>query len=148
MARKDDRPTAINKAFPIYIPSPSGETQIEVGSGRLRYGTLVIEFRDTAASVAIQRMIERDVLLGMAFVMLAPDEKNIRAQEQLKAEEDARAAENAEKPLVVDDIPSDDDLPFVREEAPVEAEPTLDITLETHTQEPIQLDEEEYKENN
>lgn len=85
--RKDARPTAVNVDLPVFIPNDKGETTIEVGVARLRYGTLVVEFKDTAGSVAIQRMIERGVLMGLGMIMVKPDEVNEQYQEVLENED-------------------------------------------------------------
>jgi hypothetical protein len=90
--RKTDRltsnapPTAANVDFPVFVPSESGQTEITVGKARLRYGTLVIEFVDSAPAMAIQKMIERGVLLGLGMVMLQADEVNTMYQEVVENE--------------------------------------------------------------
>ena len=86
----DTRPTATNVDFPVFVPNEKGETNIEVGKARLRYGTLVIEFKDTAPSVAIQNMIERGVLLGLGMIMLKPDIVNEMYQDVVAEEEKAK----------------------------------------------------------
>lgn len=83
----DHKPTAANVDFPVYIPGENGETKLEVGKARLRAGTLVVEFRDTAAGVILQNMIQRGVLLGMSMILLQPDELNLKYQETLEVEE-------------------------------------------------------------
>lgn len=83
----DTRPTATNVDFPVFVPNEKGETNIEVGKARLRYGTLVIEFKDTTPSVAIQNMIERGVLLGLGMIMLKPDIVNEMYQDVVAEEE-------------------------------------------------------------
>ena len=95
--RKRDRldsevkPTAINVDWPVFVPNGDGSTDIEVGRARLRYGTLVVEFKDSAPSMAIQNMISRGVLLGFGMIMLKPDVVNNMYQEVV-ADEEARAA--------------------------------------------------------
>ena len=86
--RKRDRrptegpaPTAINVDFPVYVPNADGTTQIEIGRARLRYGTLVVEFKDSGPAEAIQNMIARGVVLGFATVMVKPDVVNEMYQE-------------------------------------------------------------------
>lgn len=83
MARTERTPKASNVPFPVFVPSPDGTTSHEMGLASLRAGTLVIEFKNNLPGVAIQRMIERGVVLGLSFVMIAPDEANLAAQERL-----------------------------------------------------------------
>lgn len=96
--RKRDRltsealPTATNVDWPVFVPNGDGSTDIEVGRARLRFGTLVVEFKDSAPSVAIQNMIERGVLLGFGMIMLKPDVVNEMYQEVVANEEAAEAA--------------------------------------------------------
>ncbi len=92
--RKRDRhttevpaPTATNVDWPVYIPNSDGTTQIEVGKARLRYGTLVIEFKNSGPADAIQNMIARGVLLGFATVMVQSDVVNEMYQEVVENEE-------------------------------------------------------------
>jgi len=80
-------PTATNINFPVFIPNDKGETKIEIGKARLRYGTLVVEFSESAPAVAIQRMMERGVLLGFGMIMLRPDIVNEMYQEVVSEEE-------------------------------------------------------------
>lgn len=87
----DALPTATNVNFPIYVPSDDGKAELVVGQGRLRYGTLVIEMKDTAASVAIQRAIERGVFIGLGFVLVGADEKNEEYQKIVEKDEAARS---------------------------------------------------------
>lgn len=96
--RKRDRldsevkPTATNVDWPVFVPNGDGSTDIEVGRARLRYGTLVVEFKDSAPSVAIQNMIQRGVLLGFGTIMLKPDMVNNMYQEVVAEEEAIEAA--------------------------------------------------------
>ena len=96
--RKRDRldsevkPTATNVDWPVFVPNGDGSTDIEVGRARLRYGTLVVEFKDSAPSVAIQNMIQRGVLLGFGMIMLKPDMVNNMYQEVVAEEEAIEAA--------------------------------------------------------
>lgn len=96
--RKRDRldsevkPTATNVDWPVFVPNSDGSTDIEVGRARLRYGTLVVEFKDSAPSVAIQNMIQRGVLLGFGMIMLKPDVVNNMYQEVVENEEAVAAA--------------------------------------------------------
>ena len=98
--RKRDRldsevqPTATNVDWPVFVPNSDGSTDIEVGRARLRFGTLVVEFKDSAPSVAIQNMIQRGVLLGFGMIMLKPDIVNNMYQEVV-ADEEAQAAAQA-----------------------------------------------------
>lgn len=96
--RKRDRldsevkPTATNVDWPVFVPNGDGSTDVEVGRARLRYGTLVVEFKDSAPSVAIQNMIQRGVLLGFGMIMLKPDMVNNMYQEVVAEEEAVEAA--------------------------------------------------------
>ncbi len=97
--RKRDRqttevpaPTATNVDWPVFVPNADGSTDIEVGRARLRYGTLVVEFKDSAPSVAIQNMISRGVLLGFGMIMLKPDVVNAMYQDVVANEELREAA--------------------------------------------------------
>lgn len=90
--RKRDRheakpPTATNVDFPVFVPNTDGTTTIEVGRARLRFGTLVIEFKDSGPADAIQNMIARGVILGLNFKMLKPDAANQAYQNEVKDEE-------------------------------------------------------------
>ena len=92
--RKRDRhptegpaPTATNVDWPVYIPNQDGTTQLEVGRARLRYGTLVVEFKDSGPAEAIQNMIARGVVLGFATVMVQPDVVNEMYQEVVENED-------------------------------------------------------------
>lgn len=96
--RKRDRldsevkPTATNVDWPVFVPNSNGSTDIEVGRARLRYGTLVVEFKDSAPAVAIQNMIARGVLLGFGMIMLQPDVVNQMYQEVVEEEEARKEA--------------------------------------------------------
>jgi hypothetical protein len=90
----DARPTATNVDFPVFVPNDKGETNIEIGKARLRYGTLVVEFKDTAAAVAIQNAIERGALLGLGTIMLEADVVNEMYQEIIVDEAAVREAQN------------------------------------------------------
>lgn len=91
----DAQPTATNVDWPVFVPNEDGSTDVEVGRARLRYGTLVVEFKKTVAAVAIQNMIERGVLLGFGMIMLKPDVVNEMYQEVV-AEEEAEAEKVAD----------------------------------------------------
>jgi len=91
----DKQPTAINVDFPVFVPNTDGSTDIEIGRARLRYGTLVVEFKNSAPSVAIQNMIERGVLMGFGMIMIKPDVVNEMYQEVI-ANEEAEAQRVAE----------------------------------------------------
>lgn len=90
MARTERTPEAKVSDFPVFVPSPDGQTSLEVAKANLKAGTLVIEFRNTLPGVAIQRMIERGSLLGLSFVLLAADNVNAEAQDRLLQEEKDR----------------------------------------------------------
>lgn len=109
--RKRDRPeatpTAINVDWPVFVPNAEGSTDIEVGRARLRAGTLVVEFKDSAPSVAIQNMIARGVLLGFGMIMLKPDMVNAMYQDVVSNEEAAEAAK--EKAIVAGILRRNDD---------------------------------------
>jgi len=83
----DKQPTAVNVDFPVFVPNEDGSTDIEIGRARLRYGTLVVEFKNSAPSVAIQNMIERGVLMGFGMIMIKPDVVNEMYQEVVASEE-------------------------------------------------------------
>lgn len=83
----DARPTATNVDWPVFVPNSDGSTDIEVGRARLRYGTLVVEFKNSVPAVAIQNMIERGVLLGFGMIMLKPDVVNEMYQDVVAGEE-------------------------------------------------------------
>lgn len=92
--RKRDRhtsnvpaPTAVNVDFPVYVPNSDGNISIEVGRARLRYGTLVVEFKNSGPADAIQNMIQRGVLLGFNTVMVQSDVVNEMYQEVVESEE-------------------------------------------------------------
>lgn len=91
--RKRDRldseikPTATNVDWPVFVPNETGSTDIEVGRARLRAGTLVVEFRDSAPAMAIQNMISRGVLLGFGTIMLKSDDVNETYQDIVENEE-------------------------------------------------------------
>lgn len=85
-SKSEQKPTAANIDLPIFIPTSKGETKLEVGKARLRAGTLVVEFRDTGAAVALQKMIERGVLLGMSMILLQPDALNQKYQDIVEQE--------------------------------------------------------------
>jgi hypothetical protein len=89
----EPKPTAANVDFPVFVPNETGQTDIEVGRARLRHGTLVVEFRDSAPANAIQLMIQRGVLLGFGMIMLKPDVVNEMYQEVVSEEEEIAAAE-------------------------------------------------------
>jgi len=77
----EERPTATNVDWPVFVPNEAGEVKIEIGRARMRYGTLVVEFKDTAGAVAIQNMIARGVLMGFGMIMIKPDVVNEMYQE-------------------------------------------------------------------
>lgn len=83
----DSRPTAANVDWPVFVPNDDGSTNIEIGKARLRYGTLVVEFKDSVVSVAVQNAIERGVLIGFGLIMLDPDVVNKMYQDVVAEEE-------------------------------------------------------------
>lgn len=104
---KVEQPTAANVDMPVFVPNEKGETNITVGTARLRYGTLVVEFKDSAPAVAIQRMIERGVVLGLGMVMVEPDVVNLMYQDVVEKEEaEKNTAESEETRL--DETDADD----------------------------------------
>lgn len=88
----ETEPTATNVDWPVFVPNGEGSTDIEVGRARLRYGTLVVEFKDSAPAVAIQNMVARGVLLGFGMIMLKPDVVNEMYQEVVENEEAVKVA--------------------------------------------------------
>lgn len=86
-ASKMPAPTATNVDWPVYVPSNDGTIQLEVGRARLRYGTLVVEFKDSGPANAIQNMIARGVLMGFGMVMVKPDVVNEMYQDVVENEE-------------------------------------------------------------
>lgn len=87
MARTERTPKASDVLLPVYVPSSDGATSIEMGKASLKSGVLIIEFKNNLPGVAIQNMIARGVVLGLSFVMVAPDDHNIAAQERLEQQE-------------------------------------------------------------
>lgn len=105
--RTEVAPTATNVDWPVFVPNNNGSTDIEVGRARLRYGTLVVEFKDSAPAVAIQNMIARGVLLGFGMIMLRPDVVNEMYQEVVEDEEAVAAA--TEQAIVAGILRREDD---------------------------------------
>lgn len=105
--RTEVEPTATNVDWPVFVPNNNGSTDIEVGRARLRYGTLVVEFKDSAPAVAIQNMIARGVLLGFGMIMLRPDVVNEMYQEVVEDEEAVAAA--TEQAIVAGILRREDD---------------------------------------
>jgi hypothetical protein len=126
----DARPTAANIDIPIFVPNDDGSTNIEIGKARLRYGTLVVELKDTAVSVAIQNSIARGVLLGLGFIMLQPDVVNEMYQDVVAKEEAEKASINKAKLQAI----ADSELVFKENE---EGEPVLVPVDESKTVEEI-----------
>lgn len=98
MPRKLSRQQALKNSkkgyIPIYMPGSDGVTDIVLAKGRLKGGTLILEFESNLPGVAIQRMLGRGELLGMSFVMLeaepaveTQDEKDARDLEILQSDE-------------------------------------------------------------
>lgn len=85
--RQEVKPTATNVDWPVFVPNSDGTVSIEVGRARLRYGTLVVEFKDSGPSDAIQNMIARGVILGFDIRMLKTDAANKAYQNLVKDEE-------------------------------------------------------------
>ena len=96
MARTERQPRASDVEIPVFVPSTNGQTSLEMGKASLKAGVLIIEFKNNLPGVAIQRMIERGVLLGFSFVMLKEDEVNLQAQERLANIEAAQAEQDEE----------------------------------------------------
>lgn len=105
----DAQPTATNVDWPVFVPNSDGSTDIEIGRARLRYGTLVVEFKNSVPAVAIQNMIQRGVLMGFGMIMIKPDVVNEMYQEVV-ANEEAEAATKTEGILetIVAEIQADD----------------------------------------
>ena len=61
--------------IPVFMPTEEGVSDVELANAQLKAGTLVMEFRNNAPGIAIQRMLERGVLLGLSFVLADPEEK-------------------------------------------------------------------------
>lgn len=89
MARTERLPEAKDLTVPVSVPSESGNSQLTVGKGSLKGGQLVVKFDNKVHSRAVQRLLERGAILGIQFVMFAPDDKNLAAQERLENEEAA-----------------------------------------------------------
>lgn len=85
--RPEVKPTATNVDWPVFVPNSDGTVSIEVGRARLRYGTLVVEFKDSGPADAIQNMIARGVILGFDIRMLKTDAANKAYQNLVKDEE-------------------------------------------------------------
>ena len=94
--------SATNVDIPITIPMADGESRLTIGLGRLRYGTLVIEFKDTFPSVALQNLISRGSLIGLSVVMIEADEANQKYQESLIEEEKANQLDIPEETNAAD----------------------------------------------
>lgn len=103
----EERPTATNVDWPVFVPNEAGEIKVEIGKARLRYGTLVVEFKDTAGAVAIQNMIARGVLMGFGMIMIKPDVVNEMYQDVVKNE--ALVAEAQTKALIAGVLRLDED---------------------------------------
>lgn len=83
----EKKPTATNIDWPVVVPSEDGESEIHIGKARLRFGTLVVEFKDSAPANAIQNMIGRGVLMGFGVIMIQPDIVNEMYQDVVAEEE-------------------------------------------------------------
>lgn len=59
-----------NTYMPVYVPGDNGELKLEVAKAKLKSGTLVIEFNDRLPALAIQRMLARDIEIGLIVVNL------------------------------------------------------------------------------
>lgn len=97
----DARPTAANVDWPVFVPNDDGSTNIEVGKARLRYGTLVVEFKDSVVSVGVQNAIERGVLMGFGLIMLEPDVVNKMYQDVVANEENYQKVRTAAIPEAI-----------------------------------------------
>lgn len=59
--------------IPIFVPAePGREPKTVIAEGALLNGKLTITFNDRLPAQAIQRMIEREFLIGLSFVLLRP----------------------------------------------------------------------------
>lgn len=97
MARKERTPEARDLTIPVFLPTSSGElVDIHLGTGSLKSGTLVIEFKHTLPGVAIQRMLERGTQFAISFTPIDVDEVNQGSQDRIK--EEKIAAELASLP--------------------------------------------------
>jgi hypothetical protein len=86
MARIDRLPEGKDLTVPVSVPSESGNSELVVGKGSLKGGQLVVRFNDKVHSRAVQRLLSRGAILGIQFVMFAPDDANVEAQRRLDAE--------------------------------------------------------------
>lgn len=86
-------PKPIEHVIPVFMPTETGISEVELAHARLKSGTLVMEFRNNAPGIAIQRLIDRGVLLGLSFVLAEPseeptqEEKDERDLELLKSDD-------------------------------------------------------------
>lgn len=70
--------------IPIFVPAEEGrEPKTVIAEGALINGKLTISFNDRLPAQAIQRMIEHEVLLGLAFVLMRPTEEGETADAAL-----------------------------------------------------------------
>ena len=53
---------------PVYVPGDNGELKLEVGTGSLKGGQLVIKFNDRLPAQAIQRMLADEILFAVTLV--------------------------------------------------------------------------------
>lgn len=79
-------------AIPVFIPKEDGTAAVMVGNGRLLKGRLVIDFKSSLPGVAIQRMLARDELMGLSFVMLGDRKDGATGEEKVDERRVANAA--------------------------------------------------------
>lgn len=121
----------------IWIPTTimvGEKSELLIGNGTLRSGTLVVEFKTTLPAVALQRTIERGAVVGIQFVMIAEDEKNVATQERLEreAEESAKQEKIEEEvtPESIQDLRDAAELEYISSDADLTvADVTGDSTI-------------------
>lgn len=94
MTRTDRMPEGKDLTVPVSVPSESGNSELTVGKGSLKGGQLVVKFNNKVHARAVQRLLERGSILGIQFVMFAPDSDNLEAQKRL--DEEAEVQEELE----------------------------------------------------
>lgn len=78
--------TKTPKTIPVYVPDIEGNPKIRIGTFMIYNGTMIVKFAETLPAEAMQRMLDRDLLIAMTFVMLES---------------------NANEPGVIDPVPDD-----------------------------------------
>lgn len=91
MARTERLPEGKDLTVPVSVPSESGNSELVVGKGSLKGGQMVVKFNDKVHSRAVQRLFERGSILGIQFVMFAPDADNLEAQNRLEVESEVQS---------------------------------------------------------